>query len=71
MELYTPLVLTCVFFITNPRLLQETSAGLKQKQDNLAAQLQVAQEQKSRLQSQVDKEFKSLKVLKDEYVGFR
>ena len=60
-----------VFFVTNPRLLQETSAGLKQKQDNLAAQLQVAQEQKSRLQSQVDKEFKSLKVLKDEYVGFR
>jgi len=53
------------------RLLEENSASLKQKQDNLAAQLQVSQEQKSRLQNQVDLGIKSLKVLKDEFVAFR
>jgi len=53
------------------RLLEDTSTSLKQKQDNLAAQLQVAHEQKSRLQNQVDLGINSLKVLKDEYVSFR
>ena len=57
----------CLYF----RLLEDSSTSLKQKQDNLAAQLQVAQEQKSRLQNQVDLGIKSLKVLKDEYVAFR
>ena len=53
------------------RLLEESSASLKQNQDKLAAQLQVAQEHKSRLQNQVDMGIKSLKTLKDEFVIFR
>ena len=58
-------------FRSKIRLLEDTSTSLKQKQDNLAAQLQVAHEQKSRLQNQVDLGINSLKVLKDEYVSFR
>jgi len=53
------------------RLLEESSASLKQNQDKLAAQLQVAQEHKSRLQNQVDLGIKSLRTLKDEFVTFR
>lgn len=53
------------------RLLEESSLFLKQKQDNLAAQLQVAQEHKSRLQNQVDQSVKSIKTAKDQFETYR
>jgi len=53
------------------RLLEESSVVLKQKQDNLAAQLQVAQEHKSRLQIQVDQGIKSMITAKDQLENYR
>jgi len=53
------------------RLLEEATVNLKQKQDNLAAQLQVAQEHKSRLQNQVDQSSKTLKTAKDQFESYR
>lgn len=53
------------------RLLQESAVNMKQKQDNLAAQLQVAQEHKSRLQSQVDQGVKGLQTAKEKFEEYR
>lgn len=53
------------------RLLEESAAGLKQNQDKLAAQLQVASEHKARLQKQVESSLDDQKALKEEYGSFR
>merc|ERR1712136_106128 len=55
----------------NIRLLEESAAGLKQNQDKLAAQLQVASEHKARLQKQVESSLDDQKALKEEYGSFR
>jgi len=46
------------------RLLEESAAGLKQNQDKLAAQLQVASEHKARLQKQVESSLDDQKALR-------
>ena len=79
----TPTCILAILYISNAhhrftveiflliRLLEESSLFLKQKQDNLAAQLQVAQEHKSRLQNQVDQSVKSIKTAKDQFETYR